>query len=296
MRPGSESKSAAYNASMTSSWTPPTRSFYLRVFASALALVVCALVGVLFGLRMDALTHADGVLQARDQHQLRAPCDGVLELGWHEGTLEPTGDKVRLDRLGNGLSRLPSTGALLVSEWKTADGLSVPRALLRLQVLRVGDVLWPGQPAACVTVDGKPVSCLRAPDELKGWLVAKVFASSGQAVKAGDPLALLLPCDPQTGEPEHVEALLHIEEKHAAHVAAGQEVRLFSTMYPQRLFGHAQGILEKIEPQAEIGEHGRFFQAHVRVTQSPFPLKLGSSVKAEIVVGRKQIYRVILEH
>jgi hypothetical protein len=55
-------------------------------------------------------------------------------------------------------------------------------------------------------------------------------------------------------------------------------------------------VLEEVEPGGDLGPGGeRRFRARARVTHAPFPLEPGSGCKAEVVIGRKQVYRIILE-
>ena len=49
-------------------------------------------------------------------------------------------------------------------------------------------------------------------------------------------------------------------------LAVGQDVRLISVMYNQRLHGHADGVVEKIEPLAEPADNG---ERHVRDPDTP---------------------------
>jgi hypothetical protein len=92
-------------------------------------------------------------------------------------------------------------------------------------------------------------------------------------------------------------ARLDVEEKHWGAIAIGQPVRLHSGVHNHRLHGVAEGRIERLEPYGEATGHGeRRFHALAAVTATPFALPLGSSFQAEVVVGRKLVYRVILEH
>jgi hypothetical protein len=315
-------------------WVPPRRSYHLRTFASALVLVLICLAIVLFGLRMEAIAHATGHFEARDQHDLRAQVAGVVELGWWEGDLALGGASVvgaRVDGLGNGLTDPGQGASRALQNYRPLDGPPLSETALRFHKLEAGDVLWPGQPLALVQSDsarlewkrmlarledekakGQPsretsarlqewsrqmaLAAVRVPAEHKAWLAAKVRVGHQEAVKAGDVIAAVLPVDPKTHEPLGWQAILDIDERHAAHAQAGQEVRLFSPMYNQRLFGHADAVIEKVEPLVEPGKGTeRFLRARAKVTRCPFPARSGSTFKAEIVVGRKQVYRIILE-
>jgi hypothetical protein len=174
---------------------------------------------------------------------------------------------------------------------------------LRFHKLEAGDLLWPGQVLAQVRREEVPPQLdkgvtnadIRVPDN-RHWLVLKVYVSPQQAVEAGDPIALIAPVDPKTKEPLDAVAHLDILEKHAAEVRPGQRVRFYSTMFNQRLHGHAEGVLERLEPMGEAGTNGeRKFRGVASITASPFPVRLGSSARVEIVIGPKRVYSIILE-
>ena len=134
------------------------------------------------------------------------------------------------------------------------------------------------------------------PDQTNHWLVLKVHPEQRQALAAGEPISLIAPLDPATRQPKELTAILDVQEKHMGELALGQEVRIYSTMYNQRLHGHAEGRIERLEPLGEPAASGeRRFRAMAAVSATPFTLRVGSSFKAEIVVGRKQVYRIILE-
>jgi hypothetical protein len=309
-------------------WVPPRPAYHLRVFAVSLAAVVLSLVFFLFGVSLEAVTPATGTIQARDQQELRTPIAGLVEPGWYEDTLAANDQPVavRLDRQGDGLTDPavgPSRTVHVNSEGKP------------FHALRPGDALWPGQVAAVVRPDyghhqltqieeslrlledrgdsgallGQvralrdlvrqqfSQAVLRAPDTAERWLALNVRVSPAQAVQAGDVIATLVPLDSQTGQPRDLVTRLDVEESHSGFVEAGQTVRLYSPMYNQRLHGWAEARIERLEPHGEVMANGeRHFHVWAAVTHSPFPLRLGSSCKADIVVGRKPVYRIILEH
>lgn len=241
---------------MSTAWIPPRRSYHLRVFAICLALVVIALVGFLFGVQLEAIRPAIGVIQARNLHEIRAPIGGLIE---YEG-----GSK--------------------------ADKVDA-------KPYRPGDIILPGQPIARIQAEELtlPTKKLQAPDG-ESWLVIRTVAVPHQAVKPGDVIMVLVSADAQTGKAKDLVAELEIAESHAADVAVGQPVRIYSNMYAQRIHGHADGRIERIDPLAVLGAAGeRKFRATAIITQAPFPLHLGSGLRAEIVVGKKQVYKIILE-
>lgn len=211
----------------------------------------------------------------------------------------------------------------------------VTPAVLRFHPLRAGDELWPGQVVATLRPaegqgrlepleprmyrgDGatelvsaidffrspadRPRSpsapaALRVPESGRLWMAVQAPLAPQQAVGPGDLIATVVPIDPETRRPLDLVALLEVDEKYWGEVAPGQTVRLASTMYNSRLHGHAEARIERLEPWGEEGDNGRRrFRAVAPVTQAPYPLWLGSSFQAEIVVGRKLVYRLVLEH
>ncbi len=310
------------------------RPIYLRVFALSLGAVVLCLLGFLFGVRLEAVMPGSGVIAAREQQDIRAGLAGIIELGWHEGILRQAKGpdlRVRVNSRGHGSTDPGQEKVQKIEHFKLADGREILPAELTFHKLQAGDELWPGQEFGLIRVDdlelkirkikarledlksrGDPVlealaehdalverlkqAVLCAPDSQYSWQVLKVHAAPRQAVQAGDAVALMVPLDRQTGQPRDLVAFLDVHEKHAGELQAGQAVRLYSSMHNQRLHGHAEGTIERLEPLGEPGPNGeRHFRARAVITQTPFPLRPGSTVKAEIVVGRKQVYRIILE-
>lgn len=242
--------------------------------------------------------------------------------------------RVRLDAHGEGAAEL-SGDFQPVAQHRIAGKLSISPDTLRFRRLQAGDDLWPGQPLAALRSDdwrlqlkqiedrirqwqssGNHVpereqaraeaellrqrlsqATVRVPESSKLWMAVQVRVASLQAVQPGDVIASIVPIDPSTHQPLDLIARLEVEEKHRADLAPGQSVRLFSTMYNHRLHGHVEARIERIEPWGEPApDGGRRYTVVASITDAPFPLPLGSSVKAEIVVGRKVVYRIILEH
>src|SRR5581483_322492 len=269
----------------------------------------------------------------RAQAEVRAPIAGVVELGWYEGEYSRSGHpvKVRLNSLGDGMTD-PAAGEVQhFQAYKLKNGVSLAGMVLSFHKLQPGDRLWPGQVLAQVRADDLHEQILRlqgrlddlknrnesghevlarlqfvkeqlaratlwAPEDGQPWLVLKVLAPHLVGGEAGAPLALIAPIDPVTPEPRDPVAILEIAEKHLGEVAVGQEVRLASAVFNQRLHGHAEGCIDRIEPLGEPGPNGqRVFRARALITRAPFPIRPGSSFKAEIIVGTKQVYRIILE-
>jgi hypothetical protein len=312
---------------MSPPWVPPRRLSHLRLFAISLVVIVLALAGLLFGVSLEAVALATGIISARDLQEVRTPLPGLIEPGWYEGEqLQPDGSRwaVRCDSQGEGITD-PSQGEPQ-AVWVSPRGL-------RFHRLEPGDPLWPGQVLAAVRTEDLRLqleqvearlqageganglaafyvaraerdalkqklakAVLRVPATSERWLAVQVRVAPLQAVQAGDVIATVVPINPQTGEPRELLARLDVDEKHAGDVRPGQIVRLYSALHNHRLHGSAEARLERLEPAAEPGSDGqRRFRGLAPVTQAPFALPLCSSFKAEIVVGRKPVYRIILE-
>lgn len=310
----------------------PRRKSHLRVFGLSLGLVVLCLAGLLFGVNLEAIAPATGTVTARDLTELRAALPGLVELGWYEGQItRPSGAPiaVRLDGQGNGRTE-PGFGephAVAHHEWYE-DGRRLPVQLLGFHPLKPGDELWPGQVVATIRNDvlrqrlghlddqikdqesrGEHPFLLRrdrerlrerlgqaallVPASGERWLATAVDLRPGQAVRPGDRVAVVVPIDPETRQPRDLLARLDLDEKNGAGLQAGQTVRLQSAVHNHRLHGTAAARIERLEPAVDGSHH---LHADAVITAAPFSLPLGSSVKAEVIIGRKPVYRIILEH
>jgi hypothetical protein len=321
---------------MSSVWSPPRRAYHLRIFAVSLGLVVAGLAAFLFGVRMEAVEPAHGIITARDLQDIHSPLNGLIELGWYEGAVVE-GEKsipVRLDPEGDGIAR--SDGNFqAVAHYRLGGNRSIAPDAVRFHQLQAGDELWPGQPLASLRTDEWRLqlklledrlrewpstgnheaeraqarsdaelfrfrlarAVMHVPDTERMWLAVTVRAVTGQAVQAGDVIAAVVPADPATRQPLNLIARLEVEEKNLGDIEPGQDVRIVSSMYNHRLYGRAEARIERIEPWGEPNGNGdRRFVVRAEITSSPFSMPLGSSVKAEIIVGRKVVYRIILEH
>jgi hypothetical protein len=321
---------------MSTAWVPPRRSYYLRIFAVSLFLIVASLSAFLFGVHLEAVAPAVGVITARDLTDLRAPFAGLVEPGWYEGeiTLDDGAPlSVRLDPQGYGMTDPRHGPAQTVYQYEIGGSQRRRVAVekVRFHRLMPGAALWPGQVVAALRPieprarldpldprlprpDGDPPSMidlfrpdrlrlmppatdLRVPETGSCWLAVQVPVAPHQAVQPGDVVATVVPIDPDTQQPVGLQARLDIDERYWSEIAAGQTVRLESALHNPRLHGRAEGCIERLEPWGEPGPNGhRRFHAVAAITHTPFALWLGSSCKAEVVVGRKRVYRIILEN
>jgi hypothetical protein len=319
---------------MSTAWVPPGRTYHLRVFVICLVVVLMCLVGFLFGVHMEAIVPATGVIEARGQQEARGALAGLIELGWHEGKITDSAGAwviIRLDSDGNGGTDPTQGSARAIRAYQLPDGQKIAKDVLRFHPLEVGDVLWPGQVLARVRADdletrlrklqgrlqdetarGAPtretqeqLDLLRkqrsrapvaVPSSTDHWLVLKLHVEANAAVPAGAAVALVAPVDAVTKEPRDLIVRLRIADKHAGELALKQDVRVYLNMYNQRLHGHADARIDQLEPWGDGPANGeRQFTALASITQTPYTLKLGAACKAEIVVGQRRVYRLILE-
>jgi len=126
-------------------------------------------------------------------------------------------------------------------------------------------------------------------------LVVRAGKLPGESVSRGELLMVLTPNDER-------RIFFRVPERDIVKVKPDQEVRLYSQLYPYRQYGVAEGTVYRVENWAaaqELASPGggeRRYEVRTRVTYCPYPgpLPLGSSVQGEILVGKKQIYRVLL--
>ena len=234
----------------------PRRRGHLRLFLISLAIFVTGLAVFLFAVQMEATTTATGTVTARDILEVRAPMTGLVDMERSEKN---------------------------------------PR-----HRIEVGDEVNGGQVLAVVEPEdwwrGGP-RIIKAPESEPLWRVAAVDVAHGEGVAAGKRLMTLVPLDPQTRRPRELLGRLFIREEHAIEVEPGQQLHVSSTLYNERIHGKFSAIIERIEPMAVAGEDGkRHYMILAVLHDPPGPLLLGSGLKAEIVLGRKRVYRIILEH
>lgn len=228
---------------------------HLHVFGISLLLIVGALVLFLFGVRMEAIAPATGVVTSPQIVTIRATKSGIIEKAG-----------------ASAVNIAPDSDTFL------QGGTEIAR------IRPIGDT------------NPKSITAVRLSADFPSWLVLEVHFADGQRIQEGDPIVTVYPMSAD-GVVVHHPVRLEIDEKNFGAIEPGQEVRMTSNMFSHRSHGVARGVIERLEPMGVEGPNGiRKFHAWVNVKESPFELKLGSSVKAEVIVGRKKTYQIILEH
>ncbi|GIW81779.1 MAG: hypothetical protein KatS3mg105_3586 [Gemmatales bacterium] len=283
--------------------TPPGRSYYLLVTSVSFGTLFACMGGILFGVQLEVVAPARGTITARDMQDIRTPVAGLVQPGWYEGELAQASsgqkERFRVDSQGNGIAEAHRGKGLAIHAYQVEDGRRIDPNTCHFHRLSVGDILWPGQVLAEVSslAGNKEPKVLLVPESAPCWVTVKVKRQMGQAVDAGGAVATIVPVDRINHQVIGAIARLEVEERHFGAIHPEQRVRLRSRMFNHRVYGEAEAKVEQLEPLGEECEPGkrRFFVV-APILRSPFPLVLGSSFDAEIVVGRKSVYRVILEH
>ncbi len=123
--------------------------------------------------------------------------------------------------------------------------------------------------------------------------VVQVEKRPGERVTRGELVMVLTP-------DERRRVLFRVSERDIVRVRQGQEVRLYSPAFPYRQHGVTHGQVYMVENWAQtsavgsFGEGARTYEVRAYVTVAPYVLRLGSSVQGEIMVGEKQIFRILL--
>jgi hypothetical protein len=232
---------------------------HLQIFSVCLGLLVVALGVFLFGVKIEHSVAGSGVIFGGDAREVLAPVAGRVRL-------IAGNDSGAFTALHPGTVGLDS---YLLLEIEPPDGTH-PVAIKLSE---------PG---------------VNQPRHLA---IAECGVRPGEAVQAGQKLATLVALRSPEGDVENPLVRAEFDEKQFAEVKVGQAVRIKSSMYPSRTHGHAEGVVSSVQPVGVVGERGRRkFVAEVKVNQSPFRLLHGSSVEVEVLLGRKETFRVILEH
>lgn len=126
---------------------------------------------------------------------------------------------------------------------------------------------------------------IRAP--ASGTLTALNQRDQGAPVERGDRLAVVADLD--AGYLVRVYA----PPRNVDLVARGQPVLLESTVYDAVLEGYAHGRVERIVPTAQEREGQSRYEIEVHVMQTPYPLMLGSPIRARIQLGRRAWWDVL---
>ncbi len=89
-------------------------------------------------------------------------------------------------------------------------------------------------------------------------------------------------------------ARVRLPEDSFGKAAVGQRARIASPAFPARLHGYAYGELIFAGESVTQGAPPPYFEGIVRIDEKPFPLKYGSTVDVEVMIGTVSPYEMIL--
>jgi multidrug resistance efflux pump len=129
-------------------------------------------------------------------------------------------------------------------------------------------------------------------DASVGGRVVRVTKKQGEPVTRGELVAVLA-----AGEERRV--FLTVPAQDVVKVQRGQQVHLYSALFPYLQYGVAYGEVYMVANWAQTGTTSSAapassYEVRVYITKAPYTLPLGSPVQGDILVGKKQIYRILL--
>ena len=230
--------------------------------------------------------------------QLRLPCivhwdlnHFVVQVQQHESAAMEARAQLELQqqdllRLQTELARIREQLTLLPGE-SDARSVQLQRERSRIR-----------QQAARNRIEGDAVVRAPAAGRLSGLL-----ASTGQAVQAGQPLLSLVPAD----APLEVELWLPVDA--AGMVRAGTAVALRFDAFPYARYGIRRGTVRAVSASPiaadQVRAHGggtdatAAYRLRVRLlpapNAAPLPLQPGMQVKADLLLERRRLYRLIVD-
>ncbi len=118
--------------------------------------------------------------------------------------------------------------------------------------------------------------------------VVGVYKKEGEQVLPGELLATI-------AQSNRTQLKLMVREQDIYKVGLGQLARIYSSVYSYRKYGTCEGEVAEVSPSAEPGKNKAVYEVTVSVTDAPFPLLLGSTAQARIVVARRGILDLLLD-
>jgi len=151
-----------------------------------------------------------------------------------------------------------------------------------------GDAVKQGELVAAVAA-GEERHTFRSP--IAGQVV-QVAKRQGEPVAKGELVA-----EVASGQDRRV--FLRVAERDIFKVRPGQPVHLYSSVFPYRQYGIAEGEVYLVEKWAGTSLSGATvtgpsYEVRAYINKAPYVLPLGSTVQGEILVGKKEIWRILL--
>jgi multidrug resistance efflux pump len=195
--------------------------------------------------------------------------------------------KQEIERLRSELELLQAT---LLAEWQKAglSGFEAERLLVeqkRLEALALSN-------RNERNLINELRAALRITAPMDGQVVALPVRFSGMAVTRGAELIKLV----ATGGPYRVRA--YLPERNVDLVREGTRAIMNSAVFESMLEGYVEGVVVRVAPEGtpENGGSEARYEVDVDVTQSPYPLVLGSGMEVRLLMGRRPLTDFFLRH
>lgn len=138
-------------------------------------------------------------------------------------------------------------------------------------------------------------STLKAP--IKGYVHELKQAGPGSTLAPGEVMLNIIPYEAT------LIANIKVDHKDIGHLQVGQDVRIKLTSFDFSRYGSLPGKLNALAPNSSIDEKGLpYFEARVELLsarpsedRSELPLKMGMSLDADIITGKKTIMEYLLK-
>ena len=118
--------------------------------------------------------------------------------------------------------------------------------------------------------------------------VVAVYKKQGENVAPGELLVTI-------AQNSHTQLKLLVSEQQIYKVGLGQLARIYSSVYSYRKYGTCAGEVAEVAQVADDKSGKPMYEVVVNVQDAPFPLLLGSSAQARIVVARRGILDMLLD-
>jgi hypothetical protein len=183
-------------------------------------------------------------------------------------------------------------------EWLAPTAGTVQLIPNGFRSFEVGTIRAAG-PLLELTSPNRPGLIFQPPSRFEApfWMISESRIRDGETVTSLQSLLTVVPVSDELGNLHCPLIRAEFDEKQFGSIRPGQKVRVKSLIYSPRTYGYAEGAVATLRPVARESPTGsRKFQVEIGIVRSPFPLLLGSSVEVEVILGRKETFRVILEH
>jgi multidrug resistance efflux pump len=195
--------------------------------------------------------------------------------------------KQEIERLRSELELLQTS---LQAEWQKAGLSDLDAERLQVEQQRLEALAQSNRNERDLINDLRAAMRLTSP--LDGQVVALPVRFSGMAVARGAELLKLA----ATGGPYRVRA--YIPERNVDLVQEGTRAIMKSAVFESMLEGYVEGVVVRVAPEgaAENGGEAPRYEVDIDVTQTPYPLVLGSGVEVRLLLGRRPLTDFMLRH